>query len=174
MDNAGHQHPEGALPRDHRHRARAAESQSVDGHSRVRSRRSASPIAWSLRVPARGSSELPARQRIDALAEAYLKAVKAKQAADVEGRRLYDALLQPISEAKQKENLVVVPDGRLHLVPFDALVDSGGKYVVESHSVTYAPSATGFFLLNDAGTKPPRRFRIPFSQSAEFRMPAAN
>jgi len=41
----------------------------------------------------------------------------------------------------------VVPDGSLHLVPFDALVDSGGKYVVESHSLTYAPSATGFFLL---------------------------
>jgi CHAT domain-containing protein len=91
--------------------------------------------------------ELPARRRIDVLAAAYLKAVKAKQSADVEGRRLYDALLQPISEARQKENLVVVPDGSLHLVPFDALVDSGGKYVVQSHSITYAPSATGFFLL---------------------------
>jgi CHAT domain-containing protein len=90
--------------------------------------------------------ELSARQRIDMLATAYLKAVKAKQSADLEGRRLYDTLLQPIAEARQKEDLVVVPDGSLHLVPFDALVD-GGKYVVESHSITYAPSATGFFLL---------------------------
>lgn len=101
--------------------------------------------------------ELPAKRRIDTLAEAYLKAVKAKQAADVESRRLYAALLQPISEAKQKENLVVIPDGRLHLVPFDALVDDGGKYVVESHSVTYAPSATGFFLLTTQ-EHPPHTF----------------
>jgi CHAT domain-containing protein len=97
---------------------------------------------------------LPAKQRIDTLAETYLKAVKAKQAADVESRRLYEALLQPISEAKQKEDLVVIPDGRLHLVPFDALVDDGGKYVVESHSVTYAPSATGFFLLTTQEHRP--------------------
>lgn len=98
--------------------------------------------------------ELAARQRINTLAEEYLKAVKARQAADVEGRRLYHALLQPISEAKQKMDLVVVPDGRLDLVPFDALVDDGGKYVIESHTVTYAPSATGFFLLNEQARRP--------------------
>lgn len=116
----------------------------------------ADPKSYCLIITRSGAriAELPARQKIDALAEAYLKAVKMKQAADVEGRRLYDALLQPISEAKQKENLVVVPDGRLHLVPFDALPDSGGKYVVESHSVTYAPSATGFFLLTTKERSP--------------------
>ncbi len=91
--------------------------------------------------------ELPAKQRIEALTAAYLNAIRAKKSAEVEGRRLYDAVLQPVSEMKQKDSLVVVPDGRLHLVPFDALVDGAGKYVVESHTVTYAPSATGFFLL---------------------------
>jgi CHAT domain-containing protein len=116
----------------------------------------ADPHSYCLVITHSGAriAELPARQKIDGLAEAYLKAVKAKQAADVEGRRLYDALLQPIPEAKQKENLIVVPDGRLHLVPFDALVDDGGKYVVESHSVTYAPSATGFFLLTMQNRRP--------------------
>lgn len=98
--------------------------------------------------------ELPARQKIDSLAAAYLKAVQARQGADVEGRRLYDTILQPVAEAKQKNNLVVVPDGRLHLVPFDALVDSGGKYVVESHNVTYAPSAAGFYLLTTEERRP--------------------
>ena len=93
--------------------------------------------------------ELAARQRINALTEEYLKAVTAKQAADVEGRKLYEALLLPIAEARQKEDLVVVPDGRLDLVPFDALVDAGGKYVIESHTITYAPSATGFVLLTE-------------------------
>jgi CHAT domain-containing protein len=116
----------------------------------------ADPHSYCLVITHSGAriAELPARQKIDGLAEAYLKAVKAKQSADVEGRRLYDALLHPIPEAKQKENLVVVPDGRLHLVPFDALVDDGGKYVVESHSVAYAPSATGFFLLTKQNRRP--------------------
>ncbi len=99
--------------------------------------------------------ELPARQRIDTLTAAFLNAVKAKQSGEIEGRRLYQALLQPIPEATEKENLIVVPDGRLHLIPFDALVDGDGKYVVDSHSVTYAPSATGFVLL----TKQERRAR---------------
>jgi CHAT domain-containing protein len=116
----------------------------------------ADPQSYCLVITHSGARivELAAKQRIDALAEAYLKAVKAKQASEVEGRRLYDALLQPISEATQKKDLVVVPDGRLDLVPFDALVDAGGRYVVESHTVTYAPSATGFFLLNEQARRP--------------------
>jgi len=101
--------------------------------------------------------ELPARQRIEALTETYLKAVRSKQSGEAEGRRLYDAILQPITEVKSKMDLVVVPDGRLHMVPFDALVDNGGKFVVETRSVTYAPSATGFFLLTKQG-KIPRTF----------------
>jgi len=91
--------------------------------------------------------ELPARQQIEALTETYLKAVRSKQSGDAEGRRLYDAILQPVTEVKSKMDLVVVPDGLLYMVPFDALVDNGGKFVVETHSVTYEPSATGFFLL---------------------------
>jgi len=39
------------------------------------------------------------------------------------------------------------------LLPFDALVDPSGKYVVESHTVVYSPSATAFYLL----TTEPRR-----------------
>jgi CHAT domain-containing protein len=52
---------------------------------------------------------------------------------------------------RAKESLETVlrsmPDGKLHLVPFDALVDENGKYVLESHIVTYAPSATVLHLL---------------------------
>ena len=38
--------------------------------------------------------------------------------------------------------LVVVPDGLLHRVPFDALVLPDGKRVIERFAVSYAPSAT--------------------------------
>lgn len=40
-----------------------------------------------------------------------------------------------------------IGDGKLNLLPLDALRDSHGKYVLESHIVTYAPSATVLHLL---------------------------
>lgn len=43
-----------------------------------------------------------------------------------------------------------IGDGKLHLLPFDGLTDSKGKYVLESHVVTYAPSATVLDLLRKA------------------------
>ncbi len=40
-----------------------------------------------------------------------------------------------------------IGDGKLNLLPFDALRDSQGRYFLESHVVTYAPSATVLYLL---------------------------
>ena len=65
-----------------------------------------------------------------------------------EARNLYDALLRPIGETTQKQNLIIVPDGQLHLVPFDALREASGRYVVETRTVVYSPSATSFYLLS--------------------------
>ena len=41
-----------------------------------------------------------------------------------------------------KTHLVVVPDGPLWEVPFQALQDAAGRYVIESAAVSYAPSLT--------------------------------
>jgi CHAT domain-containing protein len=60
---------------------------------------------------------------------------------------LYDVLLDPIPEVQSKEQIVIIRDGQLHLVPFDALLNHDNHYVVESHTVVYSPSATSFFLL---------------------------
>jgi CHAT domain-containing protein len=80
----------------------------------------------------------------------YLKEVKAKHAARAEARKLFQLLLEPIPEAQNKRQLIIVRDGQLHLVPFDALVNPHDHYVVESQTVVYAPSATSFFLLRSA------------------------
>jgi CHAT domain-containing protein len=55
--------------------------------------------------------------------------------------------VRPVAETTQKGILIIVPDGQLHLVPFDALRDSTGRYVVETHTVLYSPSASSFYLL---------------------------
>ncbi len=85
----------------------------------------------------------------------YLTEVKAKHAASAEARKLFQLLLEPILEAQTKQQLIVIRDGQLHLVPFDGLINSQGRYVVESRSVDYAPSATSFFLLRTAYRKHP-------------------
>jgi CHAT domain-containing protein len=96
---------------------------------------------------------LASQSKIDRLATAYLKAVRQKLPAHVEARQLFDALFRPIREAGEKQNLVIIRDGQLHLLPFDALEDPSGRYVGDSHIVAYAPSVTSFYVLSHEAAK---------------------
>lgn len=109
----------------------------------------ADPSSYCLVITKKRSRivRLEGKQQIEKLVTAYLEQVKAKRMALVQARKLYDALLLPITEATHHNVLVVVRDGPLHLVPFDAFRDARGRYVAESRSVTYAPSATALHLL---------------------------
>ncbi len=95
---------------------------------------------------------LPAeRKRLDDLVAQYLDTVRSRKSERVVAQDLYALLLGPVlAEHKDKARVVVVPDGKLHLLPFDALRDEEGNYVLESRTVTYAPSATVFALLGQA------------------------
>jgi CHAT domain-containing protein len=63
---------------------------------------------------------------------------------------LYSVLLEPVIGQEAPKRLIIVPDGKLNLLPFDALRDFRGRYLLESHVVTYAPSATVLFLLRES------------------------
>jgi CHAT domain-containing protein len=56
-------------------------------------------------------------------------------------RNLYQELLAPIQPFLECRHLVFVPQGLLHYVPFHALHD-GTSYVIDQHTVSYAPSAS--------------------------------
>ena len=56
-------------------------------------------------------------------------------------KSLYQELLAPIRPLLNSQHLVLVPHGLLHYVPFHALHD-GDSYLVDRHSVSYAPSAS--------------------------------
>jgi len=56
-------------------------------------------------------------------------------------KSLYQELLAPIRHVLNSQHLVFVPHGLLHYVPFHALHD-GDSYLVDRHSVSYAPSAS--------------------------------
>lgn len=56
-------------------------------------------------------------------------------------RELYDILLKPAeSQIAQRSKLVIVPDGALWDVPFEALQSSDDRYVIDQASVSYAIS----------------------------------
>ena len=52
---------------------------------------------------------------------------------------LYDELLSPIRRHLDVPHLLIIPHRALHYIPFHALFD-GQKYVIDEHTVSYAPS----------------------------------
>lgn len=97
---------------------------------------------------------LPGENQISLLVTAYRKAVAAKQAGHNESSKLYHLLFQPIPSIQQKKLLVIVRDGPLYFLPFDSLMGPQGRYVIQSHTVVYAPSATAYALLSRQGQSP--------------------
>jgi len=56
-------------------------------------------------------------------------------------RALYELLLQPAqTELAGKTAICIVPSGELWELPFQALLSSSNKYVLENHAVSYVPS----------------------------------
>ena len=61
-------------------------------------------------------------------------------------QRLFDGLLSGIPEFKEKQAVIVVPDGKLHLLPFSALADTE-QYILATHLVSVVPSGTVLDIL---------------------------
>ncbi|HXQ71036.1 MAG TPA: CHAT domain-containing protein [Pyrinomonadaceae bacterium] len=57
--------------------------------------------------------------------------------------KLYDLLLKPAqAQLRGRTNVVIAPDSNLWDLPFQALVNSGGRFLIEDAAITYAPSLT--------------------------------
>jgi CHAT domain-containing protein len=95
---------------------------------------------------------LPVRTKIEALVADAVASSKARQLNRTPLAELYRDLLGPIPGLESHRRLIIVPDGRLHLLPFDALIDSAGRYLIDSHVVSYAPSASTYYLLERTPT----------------------
>ncbi|MGC2658451.1 MAG: CHAT domain-containing protein [Bryobacteraceae bacterium] len=88
----------------------------------------------------------PARQ-ISMLAQSFVADVKANKPSKEGARSLYDAVLAPVPDISQFKRFTIIPDGALHLVPFDALRSPAGKLLGESAVTSYAPSVMSDVLL---------------------------
>jgi CHAT domain-containing protein/Tfp pilus assembly protein PilF len=80
----------------------------------------------------------PLEQRISAFREAI---ASRDYAFAKEARTLYDLLLGPVTrDLRGRRELVIVPDGPLWELPFQALQPATNRFLVEGASVAYAPS----------------------------------
>ncbi|MGC2528730.1 MAG: CHAT domain-containing protein [Candidatus Acidiferrum sp.] len=61
---------------------------------------------------------------------------------------LYVELIAPLRPHLQAKHLIFVPHGPLHFLPFHAL-KIGDSYLCDTHTVSYAPSATVFTLCQE-------------------------
>ena len=111
------------------------------------------PISYCISVTHRGAhvQALPiGRKEIETIAEQFVDEVRAKGAGVETSKRLFGALLEPIPEAKTAATLIIAPDGSLNLLPFEALRDNQGEYLLKSRVVSYVPSGTILDVLRRA------------------------
>jgi CHAT domain-containing protein len=82
-------------------------------------------------------------------------------------QRLYATLFAPIEKSlRGKRWLIIVPDGALFALPFQALQDSDGTYLAERFAIVYAPSLTTLWALNSQSSAPCPLSHAPSSSSA--------
>jgi CHAT domain-containing protein/tetratricopeptide (TPR) repeat protein len=91
---------------------------------------------------------LPVGQKaIEKATDRYLTQIEAEKHDNTGARELYDLLLGPVRQLPRTARLTIVPDGTLWRLPIETLRGPDGKYVLESHTVSYAPSSTVLYYL---------------------------
>ena len=64
-------------------------------------------------------------------------------------RRLHDALIAPALLSDGTKRVVIVPDKSLATLPFSALLDDAGSFLIERYTVEIAPSAAFYLHARD-------------------------
>ena len=112
------------------------------------------PRSYCLVIRAHGVQlvSLPGKRRLEMLSQRAREELQAgRTARGTATRELYDALLAPLATHwRRAGRLFVVPDGQLHLLPFDALIASNDQ-TATNLSVAVAPSARVLALLRTKG-----------------------
>ncbi len=86
------------------------------------------------------SSDEPANVVVELKPEAQQQQ-KAQQRQNL--RQLHQLLIEPIAQylpTNPDERVIFIPQGELFLVPFPALVDTEGNYLIKKHTILTAPS----------------------------------
>ncbi|MDA0674182.1 MAG: CHAT domain-containing protein [Cyanobacteria bacterium] len=89
-----------------------------------------------------------------------------REKADENLRQLHQILIDPIADLlpiNPDANVAFIPQGELFLVPFPALKDANGDYLIENHTILTAPSIQVLQLTHDLADQSPSA-STPLSQ----------
>jgi CHAT domain-containing protein len=92
---------------------------------------------------------------IDRMIDEFRGALRDPKRKDVQtlARALDEKLMQPVRELSgDATHLLISPDGELNLIPFEALVDEQGQYLVERYSFNYLTSGRDLMRMRTART----------------------
>jgi CHAT domain-containing protein len=134
----------------------------------------AEPVSYALAITRETVTpyKLPAKSIIEADSIKYRRELHASQEDKPLARKLFYELLKPVKQYDERQDLIVVPDGSLHLLPFSALQDDKG-YLLETHTVAIEPSCTVFALLSRRTSKEVAP-RMPYLGVAAWTQPTDN
>ncbi len=94
-------------------------------------------------------------RELNAALKGHLEAIANRRSIASTGSSLYALLIEPIRrDIEARKNLIISPDGQLNQLPFDTLVDPGGKLLLEDKVISYTPSANVLALLREAPKRP--------------------
>ena len=79
---------------------------------------------------------------LKALVMGFRKAIQDQSETGEVSHRLYDLLIAQAVDRIKTDNLIIVPHGILHYLPFAALQDPKGRCLLEDYRIRYLPSAS--------------------------------
>jgi CHAT domain-containing protein len=109
---------------------------------------------------------LPSKMDVIDSVKGFVKYVSGQTTANGDirpaARRIFREILFPLRDSllASKKKLIIVPDGILYLLPFEALINEswqgGRRYLVEQYEISYMPSATtlGWLTASHVSTMP--------------------
>src|SRR5439155_18349034 len=100
---------------------------------------------WIVRRDGLSVIRLAPKTEIESAVRRFVEAISAPEGNHAAPGRALAGLLLP--EAVSTRRLIVVPHGILHYLPFETLPDRDGRFLLENHVISYAPSASTLALL---------------------------
>jgi tetratricopeptide (TPR) repeat protein len=121
---------------------------------------------------------LPSREKIWVSLKAYLKVLSDRPDRKFQGikasRRLGKELFcfEQWNIPDSVENLIIIPDGVLHYLPFETLIldlqkkNSSGSFLISNYKISYAPSSSSLLFLSREKDKSYSRDLLAFGNPA--------
>jgi CHAT domain-containing protein len=109
----------------------------------------ATPKSYAMLIGRTSTSRytLPSQKTVEHEAGNYRNILRSNRTDVKLGQKLFNELLGFTTGRSDIKSIVIVPDGALHLLPFSALVNSSGSYLLEDTPLSVTPSGTVLSLL---------------------------